>query len=98
MAANTFSLSEFLEACIRMSEIVTAPDERMDAANRGKEAVRMPELASRYLSPFAHAKRAQDPAILSSSHSLSPPSPSAPLAYFPSLRSFILCERGPGRW
>ena len=65
MAANTFSLSEFLEACIRISEVVTAPDERMDAASRGKEAVRRRELASRSFSlplPTARARKIrQDP-------------------------------------
>ena len=53
MAANTFSLSEFLEACLRMSEMVTSPDKRMDAASRGKEAVRCQALHVHLLVPLS---------------------------------------------
>ena len=40
MAANTFSLDEFLEACVRMSAVIASPDQRMHPASRGVEAVR----------------------------------------------------------
>ena len=46
MSASTFTISEFLEGCVWLSEEVASPDPRMDAAGKGKEAVSKANLVS----------------------------------------------------